>query len=143
MQNNDMVIKELMEKIEAQKTSLGNKPRSVLVTNGLFKKDAETFFNINTIQEYGKMAEALAFLMMQEDYYSKACAKLGIPNDKFKWNGYTCDEWEEDFRLRKDIIEYNQKKTKLDDAVAKLKNLMSEDARTASALENIKQTLCI
>lgn len=143
MKNNDIVIKELMDKIEAQKSALGAKPRSVLVTNGIFKKDSENFLNINTIQKPEPLVSALAFLMMQSDYYSKACDKLGINNHEFKWDGYTCDEWEEDFKLRKEIIEYNAKKKQLDEAVAKLNMLMSEDARTATELENIKKSLGI
>ncbi|MFA7219325.1 MAG: hypothetical protein WC119_02340 [Synergistaceae bacterium] len=141
MSNNDVMIKELLAKVDEQTKALGNKPRSVLVTNGVFKRNSQDFFNINTVSDVSVLAEALAFLMTREDYFSKACKALGIGSIKSKWEGYTLKEWQEDFQLRKDIIEYNARKSKLDATKAKLKGLMSEDARTASELESIKEIL--
>lgn len=141
MSKNDAVVRELMAKVEDQKKSLGAKPRSVLVTNGVFKKNAQEFFNLNTVNEVTPLVQSLAFLLSQQDYYEKACVALDVKGSTFMWDGYTVDEWKEDFQLRKDVIAYNARKKQLDTTLAKLKSLMSEDARTADELDAIKSAL--
>lgn len=141
MSKNDEMVKQLLEKVEEQKKHLGKKPRSVLVTNGLYKSPNGEHFNVNTISDTSRLVYALAELLAGQAYFDEACNQLGCVAKPFKWDGYTVDEWKEDFQLRKDIIEYNTRKAQLDLTQAKLKALMSEDARTADELEKIKEAL--
>ena len=141
MSKNDAVVKDLLTKVEDQKNGLGTKPKGVWITNGVFKRDSQNFFNINTVTDFNKLAEALGFLLSQKDYFLKACRELGIPLRPFAWDGYTVDEWKEDFKMRKDIVEWNERKSKLDTTKSKLQSLMSEDARTESELDKIKASL--
>ena len=138
MSKNDTVVRELLAKVEEQKKNLGAKPRGTWVTNGIFKRDSQSCFNINTVTDFAKLAEALGFLMVQHDYFNKACLLLKLPATTFRWDGYTVDEWRDDFEMRKDIVEYGERKKTLDATTAKLKGLMSEEARTESELEASK-----
>jgi hypothetical protein len=141
MSKNDSAIKELLQKVEEQKASLGNKERVVWLTNGIFKKDASNFFNINTVTDPIILAHALGFLLVQHDGFNRACEKyLGI-NGEFKWDGYSIEDWIEDFMTRNRVIEYDRKKKVLDATKAKLNSLVSEEARTEMELNDIKKLL--
>lgn len=140
MSKNDAVIKELMAKVEAQKASLGVKPRASWLTNGVFKFNASDYFNINVTSDVGRIAQALGFLLTQEDYFKKGCEALGVEAE-FKWDGYSRSEWESDFKTRIKIIEYDSKKKLLDTTKAKLSSLVSEEERTAMELEDIQKLL--
>lgn len=138
--NNDAVIKELLEKVEEQKVSLGTRGKVALVTNGVFKRDNANFFNINTVVDYSLLAGALGFLITQEEAFEEACKRLGIKAE-FKWDGYKAEEWEEDFKTRVKIVEWDKKKKVLEATQLKLKTLVSEEAKTEMELEDIKKIL--
>jgi hypothetical protein len=141
MSKNDSAIKELLQKVEEQKVSLGNKERVTWLTNGIFKKDASYFFNINTVTDPIVLATALGFLIVQHDGFNSACEKyLGIKGE-FKWDGYSIGDWIEDFKTRIRVIEYDRKKKVLDATKAKLNSLVSEEARTEMELNDIKKLL--
>lgn len=139
--NNDALIKELMQKVEEQKASLGTRERVVWNTNGLFKFDSNNHFNLNTVSDPAILAGALAFLMQKEEYFYKACNLLGIQGTKFEWESYSVRDWTSDFEVRVRQIEYDKKKKKLDDTKKKLAALVSEEARTEMELESIKESL--
>lgn len=138
---NDKVIKQLMAKVEEQKSALGTRRRYVLNTNGIFKYDTSTYFNINTISDPMNFAKALSFLISQEANFSEACDRLGIKDKTWKWYDYTIKEWEDDFKARIEQIEYDEKKKKFDTTKQKLSTLVSEEARTEMELENIQKSL--
>ena len=60
---------------------------------------------------------------------------------EFKWNGYSMDEWEEDFKTRIKAITWSEKKKVLDSTKTKLNQLVSEEARTEMELDSIKALL--
>jgi len=140
MSKNDGLIKELLEKVEEQKAGLGKKEKVAWQTNGIFKKDSNNWFNINTVTDFYSLAGALGFLIYQEEAFQKACKRLGIQSE-FRWEGYTLKEWEEDFQLRIKMIEWDNRKKKLDETKKRLGGLVSEEARTEMELEDIKKIL--
>lgn len=137
---NDSMIQELLAKVEIQKKALGTKPRGTWITNGVFKFSSSDFININIVTDFSRLGAALGFLLVQEEAFDKGCKSLGI-DGTFKWDGYTRKEWEEDFRMRVSIIRYDANKKKLEAAQAKLNSLISEDARTAMELEDLKNLI--
>ena len=139
MSKNDNAIKDLLQKVEEQKKSLGTKERVSWITNGVFKKGGD-FFNINTVNDPLVLVEALGFLIVQLEGFDKARFALGVSGD-FKWDGYTYNDWQEDFKTRIKIIEYDKKKKVLDATKAKLNSLVSEEARTEMELDDIKKIL--
>lgn len=138
--NNDAVIKELLQKVEEQKNGLGTRTKVAWVTNGIFKRDANSFFNLNTVVDVSVLANALGFLISQEGAFHEACKRLGVKSE-YKWDGYTVEDWEEDFRTRISIIEYDKRKKTLDATRQKLNSLVSEETRTENELEEIKKLL--
>jgi len=140
---NDVLIKELMQKVEEQKASLGPREKVAWETNGIFKFDSEVsgnFFNLNTVTDSETLAKALGFLILQEEGFLRACNRFGITS-KYKWGGYTVEEWEKDFQTRIKVIQYDKKKKQLDETKKKLAALVSEEARTEMELEDIKKLL--
>jgi len=141
MSNNDVAIQDLLGKVADQKKGLGKKPRGTWLTNGVFKTNSGSdFFNINTVADFAVLAGALGFLISQEEAFKTACKKLSVKAE-FKWDGYTVDDWETDFKMRVSIVEYDKKKKTLDATEKKLNSLVSEEGRTSKELEDIAALL--
>jgi hypothetical protein len=141
MSKNDNVIKDLLAKLEEQKSGLGVKPKAAWATNGVFKFDHSDFFNINVTTDVSKFAAATGFLITGDNAFSKGCDELGLKDQVFKWDGYTREEWVQDFKTRIKIIEYDNRKKLLEATKTKLNGLVSEEARTEMELEDIKKLL--
>jgi hypothetical protein len=140
MSKNDDTIKELLKTVEAQKASLGKKERASWRTNGVFKSPNGPGINLNTVQKPSVLVDCLATLLGFELSVAEANKRLGT-DEPLSWDGYSVEDWEEDFKTRLRIIEYDKKKKALDATEKKLGTLMSEDARTESALDDIKSSL--
>jgi len=137
----DEKIKQLLAKVESQKADLGTKPKAVWNTTSIFKFDSTNHLNINTVREHRELVGAMAFLLEKQSKWQEANHRLGTSCYPFEWNGYSVDQWEADFKLRADMITYDQKKKKLDETKAKLNTLVSEEARTEMELEDIEKIL--
>jgi len=137
---NDGKIKELILKVEEQKQALGSRPKFILKTNGIFKYDEKKFFNLNVAHEK-TLVEALAFLYIKKDYTNKACSELGVNFYKFEWDGYTLDEWKDDFKSHINLVKWEEKKKLLDATQKKLDSLVSEEVKTELELDNIAKLL--
>jgi hypothetical protein len=143
MSKNDVVIKDLMAKVESQKKAMGSKPRVVWATNGLFKKSSTEFFNVNVVNDLSVLAAAMGFLIAQEEAFVKGCREIGIIDDtlEYKWDGYTVGEWRGDFKTRAKMIEWDKKNKVLEATKSKLSSLVSEEARTEMELLEIEKLL--
>jgi len=62
---------------------------------------------------------------------------LSVPQKVLQWNGYTLDEWCDDFKTRLSVVSWESKKKELEAAELKLKKLVSEDTRTAMEIDEI------
>jgi len=141
MSNNDTKIKALLETIASKKEALGQKPRISYKTNGVFKYENNDFFNINTITEPQKLVEALSYLLVKQSFNDTAASMLSVPHKVLQWNGYTLDEWCEDFKTRLSVVSWEAKKKELEASEQKLKKLVSEDTRTAMEIDEIANLL--
>jgi len=140
MSKNDVTIKALMAKVEAQKKDLGTRERVSWLTNGMFKRDSDNYFNLNTVVDGFRLAEALGFLIIENEGFNEACKRLNVAA-KFKWDGYTVDEWQTDFQTRMRVVNWDKKKKQLEATKSKLGSLVSEEARTEMELEEIASLL--
>ena len=104
MAKHDTKIKQLLNKIETEKKSLGKKPRVSLNTNGLFRFDNNNHFNLNTISDPGYLVRALGFLLEKETTQKEAAKRLGVESYIFDWKGYSIEDWEHDFKLKGQAI---------------------------------------
>lgn len=139
--SNDVVIKELLQKVEDQKANLGTRAKVAWNTNGVFKYRGGDFFNLNTVTDPTVLANALAVLIVQEESFEEACDRLGIKDAEYKWDGYSVTDWQDDFAARIEMIEWDKRKKTLDATKAKLNSLVSEEAKTEMELENIMKLL--
>jgi hypothetical protein len=141
MAKHDDKIKQLLSKIDSEKKSLGSKPKVSWNTNCIFRFDDNKHFNLNTISDPGYLVRALGFLLEKAGTQKEAAKRLGVENYVFDWKGYSLQDWEEDFKLKADIIAYNGKQKKLQALQKKLKDLRSEEAKTGDALSEIEALL--
>ena len=139
--NNDQKIKHLLQKVTEQRNALGEKPKAAWRTNGIFKYTAGNHFNLNTITEKSFLVDALASLLELSSQRKSAFDILGVPYSEFVYNGYTIQEYIEDFKLRCSIIDWEEKKKLLTETEKKLKSLVSEEARTEMELESLSKLL--
>ena len=139
--NNDQTINALLKKIEEQTAALGKPIKPAWNTNGVFKFGAGEALNINVTNETEKLCYALAELFEHEASFVRASGILGLKKAVYKYNGYTVDEWKEDFMTRIRVIEYNAKKKTLDATKAKLQGMVSEEAKTEAELAAIADLL--
>lgn len=141
MSKNDAKIKELLEKVEEQKANLGVKPRGSWITNGIFKYDDKNYFNLNTVQNFQGLVDALAFLLEKNLLQETAAKRLEIEQPAFIWNGYSLEDWEADFKKRIEIVNWQKRKELLDKTKKKLHALISEETKTEMELDDIAKLL--
>jgi len=142
MSVNDDKIKKLLGVIDEKREKLGTKPRMMLKTNGLIKFDNGKTVNINTINSLVDCVRTVAEIITVRDSYNKAAEALDIYLiDIPKFNGYSIEEWIEDFKLKVKIIQWNIEDKNIRNLESKLKNLRSEDLKTTDALDDISKDL--
>lgn len=141
MSNNDDKIKALLKKVAEKKEALGSKPKAQWNTNAVFKFNSHEFINLNTVKDSTDLVRALSCLLQHQRCDATAAERLGVSIPTFEWDGYTVEQWEQDFKTRLSIIDYDGKKKELDALQKKLDSLVSEEARTEMELDNIEALL--
>ena len=139
--SNDAKIKTLLKKVEEQREALGDKPKAAWQTNGIFKFDGTRHFNLNTVTNAGPLVEALSFLLGKQATIKEAGDRLGVKTESLVWEGYEVEQYEADFKLRLEIIQWEDKKKQLNATEKKLNSLVSEEARTEMELDDIAALL--
>jgi len=139
-ERNDKRIREFLDKVEALKKEVDNKPRYTLETNGALVIDG-VVVNLNTIQNVDKIINALAALTMQKQTREAAAKELGIDDYEFKQDGYTYDQWVSDLKMRVGEVQRQAKKKHLEKLEKTLSQLVSEEERTAMELDKIADLL--
>jgi len=139
--DSDSRIKMLLEAVEVQKANLGKKPKANQATNAIFKYNETRHININTVKDPLVLVDALAFLLDTQLSREEAATRLGVTLEPFIWNGFSSQDWEDDFRRRIEIIEWTARKVTFDATKKKLKSLVSEEARTEMELDDISKSL--
>ena len=142
MSKNDDKTKKLIAKVEEQKAGLGARPRVTWLTTGVFKYPDGSHFNLNTVRDPQVLVEALAIILASNASTKEAAERLGVPNAKASsWLGYSASDWEKDFKLRIEVIRWEERKALLEQSQGKLKTLLSDDAKTEDALADIEALL--
>ena len=138
---NDERIKSLMKKVTEKKEALGTKPRTVWKTNGLFKFTSGNHFNLNVVADKNTLIDALAQMIYIRGSQEEAYKLLGVTASEFVYSGYSFDDWVSDFKLRISIIQWEAEKKKLEEMEKQLAKLISADAQTEMALDEISKAL--
>lgn len=141
MSANDTKIKELLTVIEKKRAKLGPKPRMSLKTNGLLKQDDKSI-NINTINTLDECIREVANINQTHESYIKAAKLLNIEDIEMpKINGFSIEDWIDDFKLKVEVIKWAIEDKNIKSLESKLKDLRSEDLKTADALDEISKLL--
>jgi len=142
MSKNDEQIKKLLDAITAKRDALGTKPRMVLKTNGILKSNDDTRgININTVNTLDICIHSIAAIIGERSSYMEAAKALEVEYESPKYNGFSIEEWIEDFKLKAKIIKWMAEDKKIKALESKLKDLRSEDLKTADALSDIANSL--
>lgn len=137
--NNDETIKNLLQAVDNKRAELGPKPKTVWLTNSIFKFNESEHINLNTAKPV-HIIKALAYLIEKKNSWDAAIQMIGA-KESFEWYGYSFNDWVADFKTRINIVEWDSKKVQLDAMEAKLKGLVSEEARTGMELDSIAALL--
>ena len=133
--DNDSKIKNLLSAIEGKKKSMGTKPKPIWKTNGVLENT-----NINTINTTEKCVVLAARLLKEQQMTRQACEFLGVKVEDSARAEYLNDALE-DLKLRVQIVQWDAEKKKLQALENQLKDLRSEDLKTADALADIEGLL--
>jgi len=133
--DNDKKIKDLLTAIETKRKALGSKPKAQWKTNGVLEST-----NINTINSLDKCVFLASRLLQERSVTKEACEFLGVPQQDSERSSWINDALD-DVKLRTQIIKWEAEKKKLQAMESKLKDLRSEDAKTADALADIASAL--
>jgi hypothetical protein len=140
MSKNDTRIKEMMATVAARREALGSRPKVSWQTNGMFKSISINF-NINTVVDRDKLVEGLAIILATKAATAEAAKLLEVPEPKFEYYGYPLQDWITDFKTRISVITWDEQKVKLQEMENKLACLVSEEAKTEMALDDIAKSL--
>jgi hypothetical protein len=141
MSKNDEQIKKLLGSIKEKRNKLGTKPKLSLKTNGLLKTDDGYGININTVNTVEACIVAVATIVVDRDAKSEAAKLLDVDYEAPKYNGFPLEDWIEDFKVRASVLKWKAEDMKIKTLEKKLKDLRSEDLRTADALDDIASEL--
>lgn len=137
--SNDNKIVEYRKKVEAKRTSLGNKPKKVFKTNGVFKHTtfSENLNLLNTVEKCREFLAVVAILEVANQQVNKWLDR----EDVLKSGEYSLEDYVDDVKLMVSIAEWEEEKRKLADMDAQLKELMSNEGKTAEAIADIGAAL--
>lgn len=96
--------------------------------------------NIQTITKVAELLEIAAFLIEKESCYQKANEALGT-DVKFKWLGYSLEDWMADIKTRVNKVEISKKKEELEKLETRLNSLISPEMRNQMELDEITKML--
>lgn len=136
MSKNDARVAQLRLDIEAKKTALKNRSsRFVPVTNCSLELDGQRY-NLNVL----KQDEILLVGAKIQSLITAATALWGKA-DGVVVSGYKLEDWLTDLKSRIEVVSVKAEEAKLAQLDTQLKQLLSEDARTANALDDIAALL--
>lgn len=141
---NDERIKKLLALIDEKKKALGKKPPAIhMQTNGVYRTlDKDCTYTLHVIQDESIIIMVVADLIGLFDNWNKAKVLLETDSDEeFSYCGFSFSEWMADLKSTSKRIAYTRRKRELDILERKLKDLLSEDAKTENVLDELEKEL--
>lgn len=138
----DSKIIELFDVLSKQKKDLEATKKEIdrrWETNCSLQFGKDTPINLQTADEE-TLKSALARLLCQRDYDTKASALLGI-TEKPTINGFNFDSWLNDARKRLAMIQVTSKKRKLEELEARLNAIVSPEQKRQLELDALTKEL--
>jgi hypothetical protein len=141
-EQNDQKVLALFAKLSEKKKEIAKAEKPKWETNcsiGYSDKLGEKM-NIQVISDLKDIVELHAFLTLREEAWQSSCITLHI-DLPFKWQGYTVQEWTNDFVTRIAQIQISQKKKELEKLEKILNGLVSLEQRREMELAELEKAL--
>lgn len=142
MSENKMSIDQQIAAVEAK---IQKQKEIVLETEKKSNRSWSTTCQLNLSQNFkvniqsakeDTLREALAQLLIIEDYSNKASKMLNLKNE-FKFDGYSVAEWVSDMESRIAKIKLKTEKEKLEKLQLRIESITSEDQKRQRELQRI------
>ena len=127
MKNKDEIVLKLINIVQEKKQAIEKAEKPNWETNCVFVIDGRTS-NIRTINSIEKALEIYTHIVSSFKMHTEACGLLGVTKE-FKYNGFTFDQWTNDFKNVTTLLNLNVLKAELAEDEAKLDKLVSKEKR--------------
>ena len=139
----DEQVQALFKVVQEKKAEIAKTEKPSWETNCAFRYNpnaAAIDANIQVISKASELIAIAAFLLEKEAFYKSANEALGT-DVKFKWLGYSLEEWMTDIKTRLNKVEISKRKDELEKLEARLNSLISPELRNQMELDAITAIL--
>ena len=138
----DKLVLELFQVAQTKKAEIAKAEKPKWETNCAFRynKDSSTSTNLQVCSDVEELVHILAFLCDRKNGFDEA-QKITGTTLKFKWIGFSFEEWVSDIKTRIDKIQISNKKKDLEVIEARLDKLVSKELRDKWELDKLTKLL--
>ena len=141
--NTDKQVQDLFAIVQAKKAEIEKAEKPTWETNCSFRYDpnSSASINLHTVSDVNTLVSILGFLLSKDTETKTTRTLLNLPNEEFKWQGFTIDQWQADLQTRINKIQITTKRKELDEMEARLNKLVSPELRRQLELEELTKAL--
>lgn len=138
----DKLVQELFNVVQAKKAEIAKAEKPNWETNCAFRynKDSSASTNLQVCADVEELVHILAFLCDRKKGFDEA-QKITGTSLKFKWLGFSFDDWASDIKTRIDKIQITIKKKDLEALESRLDKLVSPELKRKLELAEISKML--
>jgi len=142
MAETDKLVQELFSVVQAKKAEIAKAEKPNWETNCAFRynKDSSASINLQVCADVEELVHILAFLCERKSNFDKA-QEIVETKLKFKWLGFSFDEWVSDIKTRIAKIQITNKKKELEVLESRLDKIVSPELKAKWELEEISKLL--
>ena len=139
----DEIVLELLNKVEEKKTQIGAAERPTWLTNCQFKyvPSVNDTVNLQTVREEEVLVDIYAFLVRKAGDFQVAAQDLKQDKVKFKYLGFTLNEWLTDIQTRLSSLSIKKQREELAKLEERVNALVSPDQRRNIELAKLVKEL--
>ena len=134
----DKIVQDLFKVVQTKKDEIAKAERPNWETNCAFGYNPEISqrTNLQVITDVLELINILTFIYDKHKSFEVVQEMLGT-NYKFKWLGFTFDQWKSDVKTRINKIEISKKKKELGELEIRLDKLISPELKQQMELDEI------
>ena len=141
----DTTVRGLWDTVAKRKAEISEIESSKWVTNCVFNirggsSNVSDVINIQTLSKVEDVIRVAAVLIRVQDAFEKAAKALG-EKTKFSHQGYSAEQWMQDFKTRIQKIRLGEKRKKLKELELRLDGLLSPELKRQLELERVAKEI--
>ena len=140
MGNTDKVTLKLLATVAEKRAEISKAEKPTWNTNCNFTFTDGTRFNLHTVNNEDVILRALSSMIVHKNAWREAIEIMGSKAE-FEWNGFTFDEWVEDFKTRLTKVNIEKKKKDLEKLQKRLDAVITPELKAKMELEAIEKEL--